>query len=208
MKKLSLNRLYFYLLLMVIVFGCASFPKKKTPVSNLNSENISNLNGRYELIEKYSGGTKDTSTIWKSAFNFSSADRGHYPTFFDEINFQVFKENELKVDSLKTYSFTLKLIDSKNLKIDYYENDSLFFGNTIKYKFKNDGYIYLISTNSEVVGIPYLFGGVTKKRSRITLNKENDLLFETSEVVTGGLLFVLVNPGEKMKYEKVFQRIE
>jgi len=207
MKKLSLNKVLIYLLLMIIAFGCASFPKKRLPLSNLTLETLNNLNGRYELISKCSRGTKDTTTFWQYVFNFSDADLGQYPTFYDEINFKSSKKHELKIDTLKRYSFTLKVINKKKLKIEYYENDSILNENTVKYTLKKDGYLYLKNINSEIVGIPYLFGEFTKKRRRITLDEVNNLIYETSELSSGGFFFVLED-DTKMKYEKIYLRID
>jgi hypothetical protein len=58
------------------------------------------------------------------------------------------------------------------------------------------------------MGVPYLFGGFNKKRNRITLNKDHNLLFETSEFRSGGLFLLIVSPLGKLKYEKVYQRID
>jgi hypothetical protein len=206
MKKFNLHKLLFYFVLINFTFGCASFPKKREPSSSLNLQNITNINGKYGIKEVYSGPTKDTSTAWKNAWNFSESDLGFRPTFFDELNFGVFVK-EMKINSSSKYSFTIKILNTKKLKIDYFENDSIIRENIIRYRLKKDGYLYLNHKNFKIIGIPYLFGGFNKKRNRITLNKDHNLLFETSEFMSGGLFLLMVNPLSKMKYEKVYQRI-
>ena len=92
------------------------------------------------------------------------------------------------------------------MEFNYFEDDSIIKQNTIKYRFKDDGYVHLKHKNFKIIGIPYVFGGFDTKRNRITLNKDTNLLFETSEFSSGGVALLMVYPIGKMKYQKIYQR--
>ncbi len=205
MKVYCLNKLFGFLIWLSLAFSCASFPPRQEPSTTfLNTNNINLLKGNYAIDHTYSNPTKDTTIAW----NFSHSDLGRYPTFFDELNNGIFIKG-IRKNSSKVYTFSINSISAKKLKISYYENDSVIKQNKIRYNLKDDGYLYLKQRNFKVIGFPYLLGALKLKRSRITLNNENNLLFETSEVTTGGaILFYLFVPVFKSKYEKTYPRIE
>ena len=203
MNIADFNRVIIYFVGLSFIFGCGSFPKRTVPAQYLNKNNINALNGKYTIKAIYSGPTKDTTSAW----NFSDSDLGIYPTFFDELNNGLLVKS-IKTDPSKIYTFSLKILSTKKLEFNYFEDDSIIKQNTIKYRFKDDGYVYLKHKNFKIIGIPYVFGGFNTKRNRITLNKDTNLLFETSEFKSGGLFLLMINPYSKMKYEKIYQRIE
>jgi hypothetical protein len=183
--------------------GCVSFPKRAITEQYLDGGHISDLNGKYENECMYSVPTKDMTSPW----NFSSADLGIYPTFFDEIDNRWLKRS-IKIDTLKQYAFSLNVITPKMLAVHLLENDSIIRKKWIRFRLGKDGYLYLKNTNFKIRGIPYVFGDIDKKRIRLTLTEDNNLLFETSEFNSGGLFLLMINPYTKMKYEKIFRRIE
>ena len=176
---------------------------QREPTSNIRVDSIQQLNGKYSIREIYSGTTKDTTSAW----NFSESDSGHNPTFFDEINNGMFVKN-IKTDASNSYTFKLNILNSKQIEINYYKNNHIIRQNTIRYKLKDDGYFYLKNRNFKIKGIPYVLGGFFYKRNRITLNTDNNLLFETSEFMSVGMFLLRVAPYSKMKYEKIYQRLE
>lgn len=184
-----------------LVLGCASFPKK-TPSPYLNASNINDLNGKYAIKEIYSGPTKDTTSSW----NFTDSDLGTYPTFFDELDNRFLKK-AIVIDNEKRYFLGLEILNSKKIKLNFIKDGHIFKQKTIRFILKDDGYIYLCNNNFKSRGIPYIIGDFNKKRIRLTLNKDNDLLFETSEFSSGGLFLLMVYPIGKMKYEKIYHRI-
>ena len=186
---------------LIFVTSCASFPKR-VPTSHIDKTNISNLNGTYSLKHNHAGSTTDSTSIW----NLSEAELSPNYTFFDELNNGVFVKS-MNIDTSKQYKFTLKIMNSRKMQLDYLENDSIIRSNRIRYKLKEDGFVYLYHRNFKVIGIPYLFGGFNKKRNRLTLTTENNLHFETSEFMSGGILLLKVVPLNKTKYEKIYKRI-
>ncbi|NER09439.1 hypothetical protein SAMN06265375_1011056 [Muriicola jejuensis] len=192
-----------YLVSSILFIGCASFPKRSVIDQSPIILKISSINGRYELEPIYSGPTKDTARTW----NLTSSDLGVYHTFYDELN-NGWLTKKIIVDPSKRYSFTIEVIDNKKLAIDYLEGDSIIRQKKIRFGIRNDGYLYLKNRSFKMRGIPYLFGDIDKKRIRLTLNRDNNLLFETAEFHSGGLFLLMINPFTKMKYEKIFLRIE
>tara|TARA_R110000868_G_C10891704_1_gene763661 strand:+ start:1180 stop:1791 length:612 start_codon:yes stop_codon:yes gene_type:complete len=203
MKTFNFKNAFTLLMLLMLVFGCVTFPKKIEISHYLSKANMNALNGKYNIEEIYSGPTKDTTSSW----NFSNSDLGHIPTFYDEFNNGIFTKL-LNRDSSNIYTFTLKILNTKKIEINYFENDIAIARNILRYKLKDDGYVYLKNKNFKLVGIPYVFGGFSNKRNRLTLNNDNNLLFETSEFRSGGLFLLMVNPYSKMKYEKIYERME
>jgi len=188
--------------------GCARFTENQFPaISNINSNNVSLLEGTYFMKHYYPVTLKD-SVLDKNSDN---EDLKHYPTLFDEINNGLFV-NRLKMDSEKNYTFSLKILSPKRIEIDYLEDSLVIRKNTVRYKLKNDGFVYIKHRNLKIIGIPYVLGGINKKRSRFALNEENNLIFETSEFRSGGVFYAgfiapAINFGSKLKYEKIYLRI-
>ena len=114
----------------------------------------------------------------------------------------------LNIDTSKIYTFTLKILNTKKIEINYLKENNILGENSIKYKLKEDGYVYLKNKNFKIRGIPYLLGDFMIRRNRLTLNENNNLLFETSEFNSGGLFLLMVYPYSKMKYEKIYKRVD
>lgn len=188
------------ILLLGSALGCASFPKKTETPQYLNKNNINALNGKYSLKEISRSSLTDSTS-----FSYSKNDIGFNHTFFDEIDSRFYA---IEIDSSKSYYFTLKIINTKKIKINLIKDDSIIKQKIIGFRLKDDGYIYLKNNNFKIRGIPYVFGDFNKKRIRLTLNKDNNLLFETSEFESGGVALLMVVPIGKMKYQKIYQRIE
>lgn len=182
--------------------SCATFPKSIEYKYILNKENINSLNGKYSLKEINRSSLTDSTS-----FSFSNADIGFNHTFFDEIDSRMLARS-IEIDSSKSYCFILKVLNSKNIEIDYLENEKSIRQQTIKYKLKDDGYVYLKNRNFKIRGVPYLFGDFDVKKIRLTLNKDKNLLLETSEFTSGGVALLMVYPVGKMKYQKIYERKE
>jgi len=181
--------------------SCATFPKNIANQYIINKENVNSLNGKYSLNEMYRSSLTDSTS-----FSFSNSDVGFNHTFFDEIDSRMFAKR-IEIDSLKSYYFVLKVLNSKNIEIIYLENESSIRRQTIKYNLK-DGYVYLKNRNFKIKGIPYLIGDFGIKKIRVTLNKEKNLLLETSEFSSGGVALLMVHPVGKLKYQKIYERKE
>jgi len=127
--------------------------------------------------------------------------------FFKEIDRHLLRDT-LKIDSSKNYKLGLKVLSDKLIKIDYIQDDSVFRSRTLKTKLKKDGYLYLKNKNIGIRLIPYLLGGIDIKKSRITLSKEKNLVFDYSQHVSGAFLFLIFLDGETSKRRLEYGRIE
>lgn len=204
MRGISLRIIIGGILPTLLGLSCASFPKQYDPRDGLNHAAIKQLEGDYRVEHYSTRPTKDSTLIW----NFSQPDLGRYPTLFDEINNGLFV-NKFKVNTAKTYCVSIHNVTNKKFRMYYYENDIIIKQNTIRFRLKDDGYLYLRYRNFKIIGLPYLLGGIKLKRSRMTLDSDNNLVFETSEVTSGGMiLFFVFQPVFKSKYEKIYRRIE
>ena len=182
--------------------SCATFPKTIENQYIINKENVITLNGKYSLNEIYRSSLTDSTS-----FSFSKSDLGFNHTFFDEIDSRI-SAKRIEIDSSKNYYFVLKVLNSKNIEIIYLENKATIRQQTIKYKLKGDGYLYIKNRNFKIKGIPYLIGSFDVKKIRLTLNKEKNLLLETSEFSSGGVALLMVYPVGKLKYQKIYERKE
>ena len=201
MKGHSFYSLIGSLISLIVVTSCASFPNR-VPPSPINKTNLINLNGTYSLKHNHAASTTDSTSMWYS----SEAELSPNYTFFDELNNGVFVKS-IKIDTSKQYTFFLKILNSNKMQLDYHENDSIIRSNKIRYSLRNDGYVYLHHRNFKIIGIPYLFGGFHKKRNRLTLTLEQNLHFETSEFMSGGIFLLKVVPLNKSKYQKIYKRV-
>lgn len=193
-----------WLLICLLYVSCASFPKQHNPGKGLSLNTLKQLEGDYRVEHYTTKPTKDSTAVW----NFSEPDLGRYPTLFDEINNGLFVK-EFRVDPEKTYCVSIHSVTNQKLRMYYYENNILIKQNTLRFRLKDDGYLYLRYRNFKIIGLPYLLGGIKLKRNRITLDDDHNLVFETSEVTSGGVILLFVfNPVFKSKYEKIYQRIE
>lgn len=195
-------KILFFSLIFSSFISCATFPKNIENQYIINKENVNSLNGKYSLNEIYRSSLTDSTS-----FSFSTRDIGGPLTFFDEIDSKMLAER-IVIDSSKSYYFILKVLDSKHMEIDYLENEKTIRQQTIKYKLKGDGYLYLKNRNFKIKGIPYLIGSFDVKKIRLTLNKEKNLLLETSEFSSGGVALLMVYPVGKLKYQKIYERKE
>jgi hypothetical protein len=112
----------------------------------------------------------------------------------------------LKLDSLKTYEFELKVIDQKSINFKFIENGKVFTEKNLKGKLKKDGYFYLKNKNVEFWGIPYLAGAIHINKSRLSKTKEGNLIFDLAHHQSGAFFLVVFLDGTNWKYRKTYKR--
>ncbi|MCR8669205.1 hypothetical protein NO995_16075 [Aestuariibaculum sp. M13] len=209
MNKDNFKILFGSLILLSLVMSCASFPKNEFPsISYINRSNISLLEGNY-CMKHFNTAYYNDSILHKSV---SKEDLNKYPTLFHEINNGLLVRR-LKLDSEKAHTFSLKILNPKRIEIDYIEDDLIIRKNSIRYRLKDDGFVYIKHRNFKIIGIPYILGGINQKRNRLALNVDYNLLFETSEFRSGGVFYPgfmvpVINFGSTSKYRKIYKRID
>lgn len=195
-------RYIFSFLIISSIVSCATFPRAIVNPYSVNEENINSLNGKYSIIEISRSSLTDSTS-----FSYSKKDIGFDHTIFDEIDSRLLTKR-IEIDSSKNYALELKILNPKRIGLYYFQNEKAIRQLMIKYKIKDDGYLYLKNRNFKIKGIPYLFGEINVKKNRITLNKESNLIFESSEFSSGGVALLMVYPVGKAKYQKIYKRIE
>ena len=200
--KISFLNIALLLIILYFSISCGHFPKNIINPHITTTENIQLLNGKYTMYEIVRKPLTDSTAI-----SYSKADIGFNHTFYDELDRGLFSKT-LKIDSLKSYNFTLQILNSKKIQINYFENGIKIRQHTINYKLKTDGYVYLRNKNFKVNGIPYLIGEFNVKRSRLTLNNKKQLIFQSSQFSSGGIALLMVYPLGKAKYQKIYQRLD
>jgi hypothetical protein len=93
------------------------------------------------------------------------------------------------------------------LQIDFLKKNDTVKSQTIKYKFKDDGFLHLKNRNTIISGIPYIFGGIDVKKVRIALNQNNDLILNDIFDSSGALLLIF---GDAKVWEEtnIYLRID
>ena len=188
----------FRLLFLVVISGtfssCATFNKKIVNPTRLDKSNLEVLNGTYSIASTQSDSISD-------AVGYKD---WYYHNFFKEIDRKLIKDT-LVLDSTKVYAFRLQVQSHKSLQIEYLVNDSVFRKRTIKTKITRDGYLKLKNKNIQLLMVPYVFGVLDIKRTRVTIDAAQNLLFEASGSLSGG--FVLMMGGNSYINRKTYKRI-
>ena len=189
----------FYLILSLVIFfqSCASFDKELINPNPLNKENLSVLNGQYDIIPF----KIDTiSNDYKNQYWI-------YNNFLTEIDRKLLKDT-LKIDSQKSYSFDLKVLNPNRIKINYLENGKVFRERVLKTELKKDGYLYLKNKNVGFLLVPYIAGAIDIKKTRITKSENGNLIFDVANHRSGSFLIIVFLNGKTWKYRQEYKKIE
>lgn len=193
------NKTTFYLLLILVssIQSCTSFNQNLINPNPLNEENLSELNGRYEIVPIESDSAKKTNKnlVWV------------HNNFLKEIDRKLIKDT-LKLDSLKTYAFDLKILNPNQIRINYIENGLLFKERILKIKLKKDGYLYLKNKNIQFLLLPYIAGALDVKKTRLSKLKNGNLIFDVANHRSGAALLVVFLDGKTWKYRQEYERIK
>jgi hypothetical protein len=188
------------MILAILFQSCASFNKELINPNPLNKEKLTELNGRYGIVHnKFDSIHIDKEhnynhQIWNSN------------NFFTEIDRKLIKDT-LEIDTLKHYSFDLKVLSPKRIKIDYIENGKVFRERIIKTRLKRDGYLYLRNKNTQIMLFPLIYGAFDIKKIRISKSDNGNLIFDVANFRYGGAL-VIIGDTRTWKYRQEYERIE
>jgi hypothetical protein len=191
--KTEFMKKYCFIFLSILFLSCGVFKDRKENFKKIDITNVNMLNGTYSVFANNKSKTKHPY--------FDNANEKFYRKYGrgekDTINF----------DSISGGKFKLNVIDNEKLKIDFIKNEKIIKSQTLKYKFKNDGFVYLKNRNTLIAGIPYIFGGIDVKKIRIALNQNNELIINDIFDSSGALLLIF---GDAKVWEHVneYKRIE
>jgi len=177
----------------LILQSCASFQKNAINPKLLTEKNITELNGKYNIIDI------EADSIRKK--NWASNN------FFTELESKIFFK-PTKLDTLKTYQFELKVLSKKRIQINYLENDKIFKERIVKGKLKKDGYFYLKNKNVKLWGVPYLAGAIHINKTRISKTKKGNLIFDLTHHQSGAFFFFVFPGGANWEYRNTYQKTE
>ncbi|MDO5969630.1 hypothetical protein Q4Q35_07410 [Flavivirga aquimarina] len=166
----------YLIFLSLLFFSCGVFKNNPENHVKINNANVNNLNGTYSI------------------FAFDKL-KTEYP-YFDNANNKFYRKygrgqsDTISFDTISGGKFKIKIIDDRKLQIDFIKKNNIVKSQTIRYKFKNDGFLYVKNRNTIIRGIPYVFGGVDVKKVRIALNQNNDLILNDIFDNSGALLLI------------------
>lgn len=165
---------------MTIAFcSCAPFPKYYSNKQPLTQTTISRVNGHYKV-----NALIDTDSLE----NYSDSIRNNAFAKFFRGNGRGSRET-MEVDNFNTYSFSVKVLSSKIIEIQYFKDGVSFRRFILEYELKNDGFVYLKNKNFKFSGIPYILGGIDIKRLRFTVF-DKSLIIDEVYHSSGGLLLI------------------
>ena len=191
--KSEFMKKYCFILLSILFFSCGVFEDRNGNFQKIDITNVNMLNGTYSVFANNKLKTE-------------------YP-YFDNANEKFYRKygrgekDTISFDTISGGKFKLKIIDNKKLKIDFIKNEKVIKSQTLKYKFKNDGFLYVKNRNIIISGIPYIFGGVDVKKIRIALNQNNELIINDVFDSTGAFLLIF---GDAKVWESTneYKRVE
>ena len=184
---------YCFIFLSILFLSCGVFKDRKENFQRIDITNVNMLNGTYSVF----------------AYNKLKIE---YP-YFDNANEKFYRKygrvekDTISFDTISGGKFKLNIIDNEKLKIDFIKNEKVIKSQTLKYKFKNDGFLYVKNRNTIIAGIPYIFGGVDVKKVRIALNQNNELIINDVFDSSGALLLIF---GDAKVWESTneYKRVE
>lgn len=189
----------FRLLFLVTSFGtlssCATFSKTVENPTRLHRDNFELVNGTCSI----------SSTQSDSIEKATGYKHWYHHNFLEEIDRKLIKDT-LVIDTTSTYAVRLQMKNPKVLKIDYIVNDKVFRERSLKAKITKDGYVKLKNKNTQLLLIPYVFGALDLKRARLTVDEEQNLIFDVGGDLSGGILIVMIG-GNSYHYRKTYNRI-
>ena len=197
-KALRNKTIYHLILILVITFqSCALFDKELINPNPLNKQNLYELDGRYDTFNIQ---VDSIEQDYKRPISINNS-------FLKEIDRKLIKDT-LKLDNLKNYAFDIKIISTKKIKIEYFENGKVFKERVFKTKLKKDGYLYLKNKNVQFLLVPYIAGALDVKRTRFTKSIKGNLIFDVSNHRSGAAFLVVFLDSKTWKYRQEYERKE
>jgi len=183
---------YYLILFSILFLSCGSFKDKQENFQKINENNVTILNGNYSVFKK----TKSNEYYYFDNLNekfYRKYGRGER----DTINFDTISGGILKIS----------ILNNRELNLDFIKNDRIVKNQKLKYKFKNDGFLYIKNRNTLIGGIPYIFGGIDVRKVRIALNENNNLLL--NDVFNSSGAFLLIFGDAKVWEEtNIYKRLK
>jgi len=162
--------------------SCASFSEKiiRDKTEKLTKENIKNIEGTYE-IQCYDSYFK--SRQGREIIQFKKPNRDVFVNYFTDTH---------TIDStlVKKLVVDIKLISDKEIAFTYRHQDSIVNETVLGMKLRGNGMLHLKNRETDMMGVPLIYGNFEIYRSRIGLSKSNDLIINYVYHITGVALIL------------------
>ena len=184
---------YYFIFLSILFQSCGVFKDSQENYQRIDITNVNKLNGTFSVFANNKLKTE-------------------YP-YFDNANEKFYRKygrgekDTISFDTISGGKFKVNIINNEKIEINFIRNEKIIKSQILKYKFKNDGFLYIKNRNTIIAGIPYIFGGVDVKKIRIALNQNNELIINDIFDSSGALLLIF---GDAKVWEVTnsYKRIE
>jgi len=183
------------ILLIILLASCSTFDKNLKNSYPLNSNNLTNLNGKFSIINQ-----NNDSIIKRHNLLFSN-------NLISELDRKLLKDT-IKIDNINNYKVELTVINKKKIKLSYIKNDKITRERILRAKLKKDGYLYLKNNNVKPLLIPHIAGAIDIKKSRLSVDENNNLIFDAVHYRSGAVLLIVFLDWRTWKYRNEYQKIE
>jgi len=187
-----MNKILCIIFLLILCVGCVTFNKTLQNPNPLNSKNVKGINGKYTIVAKNDSLNSYNQSIWI------------YNNFLSEIDRKVIF-NVPKLDSTKTYFFNLEVLNDNKINMIFFENEQIIRNKTLSYKLENDGYLYLKNKNIRPILIPYIAGSIDINKTRLTLDENSNLIFDSTNYRSGAFAIVAFLGGKIWHLRKMIK---
>ena len=197
MKKICL-----LILILGTLLSCASF-SEKVAFNNqiiLKKESISKINGTYEIgsltaIRKFEN-TKPKRIENDSLNRFSLFET------IKETN-QELRDNINK--DIKNYKVKIEIVNDKRISFSLLKNEMKIDSIEMNFKIRKDGFLYLKNNNFRTELIPILCGNFEVERTKIGINRDNNLTISNSYFLYGAIL-IIIGDTKKSNFSSEYKR--
>ncbi len=133
------------------------------------------------------------------------------PVHYDAKNLLHLSENKCFSKRTKlnesTQSYAeIKFINPKQLKLQIFEEENLIYEKVYQAKMIRKGYLKL-GRQLRILGIPYIMGTHSLSQTRISLDKEHNLIWNVSQFHGGGAFIIVFLNWSDVEQHFVFRKI-
>ncbi len=180
--------------------NCASFSTKiiKNKITKLDRENIQTIEGRYE-ISCYNAYYLST---------YGKREIVQYENPEDATTVNSFTNTIIPKRGTDTnYTVDIKLLSDTEIQFTYRSKNTVVSQTTMEMKLRKNGMIHLKNRETNIKGVPMIFGNITVEKSRIGVQKNNDLIITNVDFIAGGFL-ILLGDTRRTNTSFYFKRVQ
>ena len=176
------------------LFSCASFSKQAL-VSPIKQGNLDRLNGTYAIIAQ-----QDSDENNRDGAYFNAIEK------FDRKYAKNLRDSVVRYGT-DSYFVRLNILNEKETKIHFMKNETVRRTLSVKSKLKKDGFLYIKNRHLRWMGLPYVFGILDKKRIRIGVDTNENLVVDESHHSSLGFL-ILFNKASTEHITSTYKKIK